>query len=55
MTNFSIIKKQALKNKVVKKAYNDLAFSEITKINAHSKSFLFLKKEPNIYSISKRK
>ncbi|MEK7128560.1 MAG: hypothetical protein AAB933_03295 [Patescibacteria group bacterium] len=35
----------------IKKSYNvKKRFSEITKINANSKSFDFLKKEPEIYS-----
>ena len=58
MTNFNTLKKEAFKNKAVKKAYDDLGpliFSEITNINAHSQSFSFLKKEPDIYSTSKRK
>ncbi|MFA5773556.1 MAG: hypothetical protein WC908_02690 [Candidatus Paceibacterota bacterium] len=58
MTNFQTIKKRAFKNKAVKKAYDDLnlpMFSEITNINTYSKSFSFLKKEPDIYSTSKIK
>lgn len=58
MTNFNTIKKQALKNNAVKKAYNDLEFpifSEITNINTYSQSFSFLKKEPEIYSTLKIK